>query len=349
LKAEASTLITFCSYADLNYLPRLITLIQSLRRYDRKAKVLVLCLDSETFSMIGKLFDFGVSAIQISELEEAFPDLSIARQNRKPVEYVFTLTPFLILWTLKLVQENELVAYLDADLAFFAAPQVISQELKDKHIGIIPHRYPQQIERKLSKYGKFNVGLVGIRNSPEGIECAEWWAEQCLTWCRDEPKDGKYADQGYLDQFPALFRGVRIVENIGCNLAPWNTSGRSIVRDSRGGVLIDQTYPLVFFHFHGLRKLGNWMITSQLNYLSPASKSLLELVYEPYLQDLTMAEALVQKDFEWPHSSKLRRGRGVRKWTSSAIRFAISIVSIFTKNAVPISKLKKNQFANREF
>lgn len=319
-----------------------------MRRHDSTAKVVVLCLDSETFNVIGKLFNSGVSAIQISELEAAFPALSVARENRNPVEYVFTLTPFVILWTLKFVQENELVAYLDADLAFFATPQIILEEMKDEHIGIIPHRYPQKIAKKLSKFGKFNVGLVGIRNSPEGIECANWWAEQCLTWCRDEAKDGKYADQGYLDQFPALFTGVKIVDNLGCNLAPWNTSGRSIDEDTKGGVLIDQIHPLVFFHFHGLRKLGNWMITSQLNYLSPASKLLLELVYEPYLRSLIASEALVKKYLEWPHSTKLRRGRGIRAWTSSAIRFAISLVSIFTNNAVPLSKLKNNLLATRE-
>jgi hypothetical protein len=340
LEADASRLTTFCSYADLNYLPRLITLIQTLRLHDSDVKVVVLCLDSETFSIVGQLFNFGVTAIQTSQLEEAFPDLSIARENRKPIEYVFTLTPFLILWTLKFVDEEELVAYLDADLAFFAPPQMISQELGDKHIGIIPHRYPEQIEKKLSKFGKFNVGLVGIRNSPEGIECAEWWADQCLNWCRDEPKDGKYADQGYLDQFPELFRGVKIIENVGCNLAPWNTSGRSISKDSRGRILIDQTYPLVFFHFHGLRKLGNWMITSQLNYFSPASKTLLEFVYEPYLQALIGSEVLVKANFGRPNTTKMSRGRGVRKWARSAIGLAISVASILTRNAVPISKLK---------
>jgi hypothetical protein len=297
-------------------------------------------LDEETLEQCEKILGQRVSTLSLNTIEDAFPELRTAKADRTPMEYVFTLTPYLIRWVMETSTNDHPAVYLDADLFFFKSPTQVLKELGDSDVGIIPHNYPPKIAESLRKYGLYNVGWVGFRNSQSARLCLDWWASQCLDWCGDEPVDGKYADQGYLDQFPSLFEGVKILENIGFNLAPWNTSGRVISSDSEGNVVLGEYTPLIFFHFHGLKRFGKWMVTSQLTYRSPASKSLMELVYEPYLRELWKAEkSLENKNLGRP-ARKLVRGKGFRKLARNLSRNLLKVASVITGNAVHMSRLK---------
>jgi hypothetical protein len=297
-------------------------------------------LDEITYTVAQKIFSNGVRLIRLSELETSNPNLLIAKTNRNKMEYILTLTPFLMLEVAKYQTSGSLVVYLDADLFFFGAPQTVVEELSDNDIGIIPHSYRSSLAKTLNKYGVFNVGWVAIRTSSPGMESLKWWASQCLEWCGDEPVDGKYADQGYLDQFPELFDGVKVLENKGFNLAPWNTSGLDILKDSDGRVTLGDHTPLTFFHFHGLKRFGKWMVTSQLNYRSPASKPLVEHVYKPYLRALQEAERKLQSTKSGKPVQRLVRGKGVRKWARNLMGKLLMIASVITGNAVDMSRLK---------
>ena len=330
----------YCSYVDLRYLPRLAALVESIRKFDRKSPIYVLCLDANTLEQCDRLLGENVTPLSLGELEGAFPELQTAKENRTAMEYVFTLTPYLIKWVMGKSENGAPSIYLDADLYFFESPAGVLEDLGTSEIGIIPHSYPSNIAQSLRKYGLYNVGWVGFRNSQAGRQCLDWWASQCLDWCGDEPLSGKYADQGYLDQFPNLFEGVKVLENRGFNLAPWNTKGQAILKDSDGRVTLGDHTPLTFFHFHGLKRLGKWMVTSQLNYRSPASKSLVENVYKPYLRALQSAEKELENTKSGRPTQKLVRGKGVRKWARNLLAKALMIASVLTGNAVDMSRLK---------
>ncbi len=330
----------YCSYSDFNYLPRLLSLLDSLVSFGDSSDTLILALDDSTNDFFALHPRTGVRAVSLSELEAKFPELNKIKDSRSKMEYVFTLTPFVMKFALENSENDELVAYLDADLFFFDNPEAIFQSMGGSDIGIIPHHYPDELAKPLAKYGNFNVGLVAIRNSASGNECLDWWASRCLEWCGDEPLEGKYADQGYLDQFPNLFEGVKVLENRGFNLAPWNTRGQVILTDSEGRVTLGDHTPLTFFHFHGLKRFGKWMVTSQLNYRSPASKSLVEQVYKPYLRVLQKTERELEKTKSVRPIQKLVRGKGVRKWVRNLLGKALMIASVLTGNAIDMSKLR---------
>ena len=331
---------SYCSYSDVNYFSRFCVLLDSIRKYDTESIVVLLCLDSETFELAKDLVPKLVKPLNLEEIEGRYPELLDAKAGRTAMEYVFTLTPFLLRWVQAKTDDNDLAIYLDADLFFYESPDSVIEELGPSDIGIIPHSYPSNIAQPLRKYGLYNVGWVGFRNSQAGRQCLDWWASQCFDWCGDEPLDGKYADQGYLDQFPNLFEGVKVLENRGFNLAPWNTRGQVILTDSDGRVTLGGHTPLTFFHFHGLKRFGKWMVTSQLNYRSPASKSLVEQVYKPYLRALQKTERELEKTKSVRPIQKLVRGKGVRKWVRNLLGKALMIASVLTGNAVDMSKLK---------
>ena len=330
----------YCSYSDFNYLPRLLALLESLVSFGTSSDILILALDDSTNEFFAQHPRNGVRPITLSEVETRFPELTQIKHSRSKMEYIFTLTPFVMKFALENSEKDQIVAYLDADLFFFDNPQEVLKSMGGSDIGIIPHNYTDNLAKSLTKYGNFNVGLVAIRNSESGNECLNWWASQCLEWCGDEPMDGKYADQGYLDQFPNLFEGVKVLENRGFNLAPWNTMGQVILSDSDGRVTLGDHTPLTFFHFHGLKRFGKWMVTSQLNYRSPASKSLVENVYKPYLRALLKAEKELENTESSRPTQKLVRGKGVRKWARNLLGKLLMIASVLTGNAVDMSRLK---------
>ena len=68
-----------------------------------------------------------------------------------------------------------------------------------------------------------------------------------------------------------MFPRVKIIENVGANLAPWNI-GNYAIDFSGDRVLIDAVHPLIFFHFQGLRKGLRWFIfNSHRAYRAPFS------------------------------------------------------------------------------
>lgn len=338
--ASPTGLANYCSYVDLRYLPRLAALVESIRQFDLKSPIHVLCLDEDTLEQCDRVLGENVTTLSLRQLEEVFPELESAKSSRTAMEYVFTLTPYLVKWVMDNSRNEDPSIYLDADLYFFKSPAGVLEELGESDVGIIPHSYPSNLAQSLRKYGLYNVGWVGFRNTQAGRRCLDWWASQCLAWCGDEPVEGKYADQAYLDQFPELFDGVKVLENRGFNLAPWNTRGQVILMDSDGRVTLGDHTPLTFFHFHGLKRFGKWMVTSQLNYRSPASKSLVEYVYKPYLRALHKAEKELLNTKSGKPTQRLVRGKGVRKWARTFSGKLLMIASVITGNAVDVSRLK---------
>ncbi|MEI8261963.1 MAG: glycosyl transferase, partial [Actinomycetes bacterium] len=263
----------YCTYFDLAYAPRGRVLIESLRQQGDHGLVHVLALDAETFDEVTSWSGLHVRPLRLSDLELAFPQLASAQQDRSRMEYVFTLTPWLTLWVMNQVAEGSLVTYLDADMAFFSSTSHIYEELADASVGIVEHRFTwEQSWRR--KYGTYNVAWVTFRRDKSGKACLQWWADQCLEWCRDEVTVGRFADQGYLDSFPELFDRIVVIKHPGADLAPWNLRRHEVTWDGQQ-VDVDGR-PLVFFHFHGLRSEGQRFRFKHVPYLAKTTQAVRE-------------------------------------------------------------------------
>lgn len=277
----------YCTYFDIAYAPRGRVLIESLRTCGDDSPVYVLALDVETFNEVSSWSEPGIRPVNLSELEETYPQLTSARANRSRMEYVFTLTPWLALWAMGQVAEGSLVTYLDADMAFFSSTSPIYKILSDASVGIVEHRFTWE-QRWRRKYGTYNVAWVSFRKDASGHACLQWWADQCLAWCYDEVDDGRFADQRYLDHFPELFSGISVIALPGADVAPWNLRRHAITTAADGSVLVDGE-PLIFFHFHGLRLEGSRFHFNHVPYLARTTAVLRDLVYHPYCKALLRA------------------------------------------------------------
>lgn len=243
----------FCTYFDSGYLTRGLALHRSLRQSCPQSTLWVLCLDPASYDILTELAWDGLRPIAQEEFLRDDSKLDSARNDRSLVEYYFTCTASLVLFILARQPDVKLVTYLDADLYFFTSPEPLFEEMGDCSVGIIPHRFPPELSDHV-RYGIYNVGWLSFRRDPVAIECLQWWRARCLEWCYDRVEDGKFADQKYLDQWPALFSSVAVLSHPGANLAAWNLS--SVKLDHGDGTVTVDGRPLIFYHFHQLRKIN---------------------------------------------------------------------------------------------
>ncbi|HAR41916.1 MAG TPA: hypothetical protein DCS07_04685 [Bdellovibrionales bacterium] len=177
-----------------------------------------------------------------------------------------------------------MLTYLDADLFFFSSPQHIFTEMGDASIAIIEHRF-SLLARHLEKYGRYNVGWLSFRRDTTGIACLTRWRNQCLEWCGDYLGSDRFADQKYLDDWTTVFSNVRVIRNIGANVAPWNIANYRVA-SSNGAVSVSGK-PLVFFHFASLKEIRPWLYRMNMaGYYTFASKHIRQNIYAPYVREL---------------------------------------------------------------
>lgn len=334
--SETSTVLSaprsYCTFFDIGYLSRGITMIESLRNNGDDSRVFILALDKQTKDYFTTYPLENVEILEIRNIEEFAPELLQVKNSRTRLEYYFTTTPqfFRYLFNHEAIPD-EVITYLDADLFFYNNPDAILKALGKGSVGITEHRYAEHLKKKLSQYGRFNAGFVSFRNDQLGNSVLNWWADRALEWCSDIPTDGKYANQGYFDTFPE-FEGVTILKNDGINLAPWNTARHNVTLNSSGVVLADKD-PLVFFHFHGVRTVGSWFVTSQLIYGSRLTPAIKKGIYQPYVDHLSNVEEMLilQKS---PKPVIKKRGNGLHGVLARAWKFGMDRISIVTGNAL---------------
>lgn len=280
----------YCTYFDQNYLIHGLTLYRSLSRHSGQFILWVLCLDNETLKVLEQLRLPNVRPVALAELEEAAPDLRAVKEVRSRIEYYFTLSPMWPQYLLDRIPDNELLTYLDADLFFFSDPGPIFAELGDGSVLIVGHRFPPHLGH-LEQFGVYNVGLLSFRNDAHGNACLRRWGAQCLEWCYDRVEPGRFADQKYLDDWPTTLKGVRVLQNKGAGLAPWNWSNYSL-SNSSDGIRVDGQ-PLIFFHFQGLKIINRWLYSPSGAGYGRTSRRLRRGVYEPYLGELARTRSWI--------------------------------------------------------
>jgi len=281
----------FCTLFDSGYLFKALALYDSLERHCDSFRLTALCFDQESERLLEVLALPHLSALPLADLERRDPDLVAAKADRNRFEYCCTATPALPLHLLETRPELEEITYLDADLFFFSGPQPLFAEMGDASVLITPHRFPPYL-RHYEANGIYNVQFMTFRRDERAFVALRWWHDRCIEWCYLRLEDGKFADQKYLDDWPARFEGVHVLRHPGGGLAPWNVD-RHTLRRQDGRVLVDGE-PLVFFHFHRVRMRSDGRYDWRAHgYLGVGKAG--ELVYGPYLAALDAAKRRVRE------------------------------------------------------
>lgn len=276
----------YCTYFDHHYLDRGLAMIRSLRRVDPDCPILVLCLTPECARVMVRLQEPGVTLMQLADFERENPDLLAIKDGRSLRDYYFTLSGCIVASTLQAAGAGDIVTYLDSDLMFYSSPAPIFEAIANASVGLIGHRFHWWAKR-LEKYGRFNVGWVSFRADATGREAAQWWRNSCIDWCYGCVDGDRFADQKYLDHIFRRFPDVVEVTHPGTNVGPWNICRHSIARGPDGAFVVDGKFPLIFFHFSGLKEIEpNVFLGSNISYLGPFSTMVRNDIYGPYIAHL---------------------------------------------------------------
>jgi len=238
----------FCTLFDRNYLFKGIAMLESLGRHCPQVTVFVLCMDDVTYDILGKLAYPHVERIRLPEVEDEA--LLGVKPGRGVAEYCWTLTSCICWHVFQTRAEVDRLTYLDADLFFYSPVQPLFDEIGNASIAIVEHRFIPRLQHYAIN-GRFNVEWVTFRRDEQGIACLSRWREQCIEWCFNRLEEGRMGDQKYLDEWPARYSSLCILQNPGAGVAPWNFASYDI-QSGPHGITVDGA-PLVFYHFHQLQ------------------------------------------------------------------------------------------------
>jgi hypothetical protein len=240
---KRAVVFTVCNVA---YLPKALVLARSLARYDamrlkiflfdRKRDVSVRDSDAE----IVWLEDLSVP--QFYELAFTY-DI---------IEFTTCLKPYI---ALKLLESHDHVVFLDPDTCLFSSLEPIFADVRKHPIVVTPHyttpqpRDPAESDLGMMRFGSFNLGFFAVNNSEQGLRFLQWWSTRSIDFCFMESQFGLSTDQKWVSIAPCFFSEMYVSFNLGYNVAPWNTFERGITKLSNGRYLVNDQYPLIFFHF----------------------------------------------------------------------------------------------------
>jgi len=278
----------FCTLVNRGYLTKGLALHESLLRHCPDVVLFMLCLDDESHRVLTGLGRDRLRLVPHAEFEDE--EMLAARANRSEREYCFTCTASFPRWLMENRPEIDLLAFVDADTCFFSDPEPLLDELGEGSIGITEHRFPE-VWKHHEEVGVYNAGWACFRRDAEGLRCLDWWHERCIEWCYDRIEGDRYAEQKYIEQFPARFDGVVVLRHQGANVAPWNVPRYRIHRVG-DRVLIDGE-TLIFYHFCGVRKPAPGLYNSSLS--TPISTTLRKDVYGPYIAALHRWQKVVDR------------------------------------------------------
>lgn len=232
-----------------------------------------------------------ITVISLHEFEDE--KLLAVKEGRTATEYCWTCTPLIIRHCIKTFGLDS-CTYIDADMYFYADPEVLTAEAGNAPVMITEHRYTKEYDHEV-KSGRFCVQFMYFKNEPQGMEVLNWWCNACLDWCYNRLEDGKFGDQKYLDDWPVRFPFVHILEHLGGGVAPWNVQQYRFQHTNaiEGEELsTGKKFPLIFYHYHGVRFYENNVVDLS-DYKKPGNT--LELLYKPYIKKLLAAGAEINK------------------------------------------------------
>lgn len=240
----------FCTYFDSHYLARGLVMYDSLIKNKKNFKLYVFSFDKFTYDFLKKKKYKNIIPISYKKLENA--ELKKIKKTRTKVEYMWTCTPQVILYSLKKLNLKS-CTYLDADLFFYDSPDKLIKESKNKSVIITKHRYSPRYDMS-QKFGIFNVQFLYFRNDKSGNLILNDWKDKCIDWCYNRVEENKSGDQKYLDEWPTKFKNIHIMQNLGGGLGPWNIENYDIILNNNKIKMKNNNkyFNPVFFHFSGI-------------------------------------------------------------------------------------------------
>ena len=242
--------IAACTIVSRNYAAYARTLQESLKQTNPDIDFYVLVVDRKdpSFEATCKLDRM----VWVEDMD--IPNFCQMAFKFDILELNTNVKPFMLT---RLAQSYEYVFYLDPDIYVYGSMQGLVDRLAESTAIVTPHttspiddgKMPSEID--FMRAGTYNLGFFGMRSCSESLRLLDWWGRRCSQLGYNDPRQGLFVDQRFIDLVPSIFEGVVIERSPVYNVAYWNLHERRIdANDYMRPRVNGQT--LVFFHFSGL-------------------------------------------------------------------------------------------------
>ncbi|MEO6963378.1 MAG: hypothetical protein ABIY90_15510 [Puia sp.] len=197
--------------------------------------------------------------MEIVEIQKvSIPDFLELVLKYNITELSTAVKPYIFTYLFENYKADKII-YLDPDILIFRPFTEVFSALDNKNIIITPHILSgvdddkQPTDFHTLRGGVFNLGFLALSDYPQVKGFLEWWTARTVKYgyCRLEA--GMFYDQLWMNYVPCLFENYFILKHPGYNMANWNLHERALSELSPGRFLINQQFPLVFFHYSGYR------------------------------------------------------------------------------------------------
>jgi hypothetical protein len=288
LQAELAV-FTVCNIA---YLPKTLVLADSLREHnDIRLKVILFDKKQE--------LPPHTETLDITWLEDlGFLEWESLAFIYDIIELSTSLKPFI---ALKLLKKYARIIFLDPDTAVYSALDPILDDLTASPVVLTPHYIKPQPDTEgesdlaMMRFGSFNLGFFAVRQGPEANEFLNWWNKRCINYCFMESQFGLSTDQKWVSIAPCFFKFLKISFNPGYNAAPWNTFERTLTSKNGEQYMVNEHYPLVFFHFSNFDHADSQYLNKRASSEKGVRYELLAELGKDYSQKLKFYENAIKR------------------------------------------------------
>jgi hypothetical protein len=193
--------------------------------------------------------------------EELWNDLSF---KYNLTEFCTAIKPLCFQYLSKDIASFSKLIYFDPDILVYSSLNPIYEDLENNFVVLTPHiltiqeNFTGQInDQSFLGSGIFNLGFLAIKVCSESEKLINWWTNRLMDKCYIDLSNHLFTDQKWMNFVPSLFQeGVKISNDLGRNIAPWNFFERKIVVRNNDLYVVNRISStiedkLIFAHFSG--------------------------------------------------------------------------------------------------
>ena len=246
-----------------NYLPKAMTLAESVKRHCPDAKFVLCLVEREVPKVATEYSHFDKVILAKDAGWENFDQFMF---RHAIVEASTAVKAQFMLNLMDRYPDESKFVYLDPDVLVYSDLVELETLLDKESIVLCPHLLrPGNIDMEISSlaHGCYNLGFLGIGRTENSRAFLNWWAERLFRFCYDDMSRGIFTDQRWIDLAPCFFE-VSVLKHHGYDFATWSLLNSNL-REIDGHYVVNGD-PLRFIHYSGLDsgtidKAIDWWLT----------------------------------------------------------------------------------------
>jgi hypothetical protein len=319
--------VTYCTILTTNYLPKAMTLADSLRRHEDGAALKVLFVDVARDEDLPDVD--GVDCLSTASLGLDERNVLQLAMIYELVEFATAVKPLLLK---QLLAQTDSAIYLDPD-TYLTSPMVeLPGELAASEGGILltPHFLKPELpdapmgEAHMLAVGIFNLGFCAVDRRARDF--LDWWWGHLSIECLYEPLAGLFVDQKWVDIGSTLF-AARSLRHTGYNVGVGNLPERPLAADADGSLNSANGERLRLFHFHAFDSSHPEKLSMRFDHSSRddlAEDSAIRALCAEYAEILSGHERSLPPPPPYPYATD-SRGRHISRRLRRAYRLELPI------------------------